>query len=259
MQALYQLSYIPVPRIIPHSRGELQPLRQNRLQFIFRLQTMSENLHRPRMLFIAARRGIGAGALAAACAARVAQGGGQAALADLRNRPHPALTHNASAAPFRLANSGGDLRFAENEISIALADSAEKRPQSAVVIFTYAARDLAAARLVAERLENSGANFACVAAHTPPAFPFLHQLRKRAAAALGETRVIEAPEFAPAKLAADSLAGKPCEDPALAHAVDKLAKIADPRCDEEADSHPRNGVNIGEAVAAVRRELADVV
>ena len=225
---------------------------------------MSESFHRPRMLFIAARRGIGAGALAAACAARVAQNGRPAALADLRNRPHPALARNntpASPAPFRLANAGGDIRFAENEISIALADSAEKQPQSAVVIFTYAARDLAAARVVAARLEESGANFACIAAHTPPAFPFLHQLRKRAAAALGKTRVIEAPEFAPAKLAADSLAGKPCEDPALAQAVDKLAKIADPYSDEEADSHfaPPNGVNIGEAVAAVRRELADVV
>ena len=259
MQALYQLSYIPVPRIIAPLRRELQPPRKNRLQFIFRLRTMSESFHRPRMLFIAARRGIGAGALAAACAARVAQNGRPAALADLRNRPHPALTHNASPAPFRLANAGGDIRFAENEISIALADSAEKQPQSAVVIFTYAARDLAAARVVAARLEESGANFACIAAHTPPAFPFLHQLRKRAAAALGQTRVIEAPEFAPAKLAADSLAGKPCEDPALAQAVDKLAKIADPYGDDESDSHPPNGVNIGEAVAAVRRELADVV
>ena len=224
----------------------------------------------PKMLFIAARRGIGAGALAAACAARVAQGGRKTVLADLRNRPHPSIAqnNNAKAPPFRLPKSGGECEFADNEIAIALADSSDSpdsaKSDIAAIIFTYAECDLAAARLAAERLRKAGANFACVAVHTPSHFPFLPQLRNRAAKALGNARVIEAPAFPPDKLVADSLAGQPCEDPALAHAINKLAKLADPNSSEdEADDSPTpnlpKGVNLGDAVAAVRREMADVV
>ena len=228
-----------------------------------------KNPHLLQMLFIAARRGIGAGALAAACAARVARGGRKTVLADFRSRPHPAIAHqnNPASLSLRLPKSNGDFNFADNEIAIALADSPESaesaKPETAAIIFTYAERDLAAARLAAERLRKAGANFACIAAHTPPQFPFLPQLRNRAAKALGDARVIEAPEFPPDKLAADALAGQPCKDPALAHAINKLAKLADPDADENNDDNPPpnlpEGVNLGAAVAAVREELADVV
>ena len=229
----------------------------------------------PRMIFIAARRGLGAGALAAACAARVARDGGPAALADFRSRPPPVFAQNpnADAAPFRIPKLNGASGFAKNEIAIALADSHSppdspaQAPKAAAVVFTYAARDLAAARLAAERLRETKINFACVAVHTPPHFPFLPALRNRAAKALGDARVIEAPAFFPPQLAADSLAGRPCRDPALAQAVDKLARLAKPDLRDPHDSAAAPGddeaapdaARIGEAVAAVRRELADVV
>ena len=247
------------------------------------------------MVFVAARRGLGAGALAAACAARVARNGEPAALADLRSRPHPVFAQNPRAddAPFRIPKPNGqaalaDADFAKNEIAIALTDSfaqadsrsdpsqpapsqpsdparpdpSESAPsQAAAIVFTYAARDLAAARLAAERFRKNKIRFACVAVHTPPHFPFLPELRTRAAQALGDARVIEAPEFFPPQLAADSLAGQPCHDPALAQAVDKLARLANPDLQDSGGDPAQipGGVDMGQAVAAVRRELADVV
>ena len=270
---------------------------------------MTEKIQQsPRMVFVAARRGLGAGALAAACAARVARDGDPAALADLRSRPHPVFAQNprANAAPFRIPKPNGqaalaEADFAKNEIAIALTDSfaqadsrsdssaqADSRsdssdparpapsqpsdparpdpsgpesPQAAAIVFTYAARDLAAARLAAERFRKNKIRFACVAVHTPPHFPFLPELRTRAAQALGDARVIEAPEFFPPQLAADSLAGQPCRDPALAQAVDKLARLANPDLQDSGGDPAQipGGVDMGQAVAAVRRELADVV
>ena len=260
---------------------------------------MTEKIQQsPRMVFVAARRGLGAGALAAACAARVARDGEPAALADLRSRPHPVFAQNprADAAPFRIPKPNGqaalaEADFAKNEIAIALTDSsapADSRsdssdpsqpapsqpsdparpdpsgpesPKAAAIVFTYAARDLAAARLAAERFRKNKIRFACVAVHTPPHFPFLPELRTRAAQALGDARVIEAPEFFPPQLAADSLAGQPCHDPALAQAVDKLARLANPDLQDSGGDPAQipGGVDMGQAVAAVRRELADVV
>ena len=265
---------------------------------------MTEKIQQsPRMVFVAARRGLGAGALAAACAARVARDGDPAALADLRSRPHPVFAQNprADAAPFRIPKLNGQAAlahadFAKNEIAIALTDSfaqadsrsdpsdpaqpapsdpaqpapsesarpvpSESAPsQAAAIVFTYAARDLAAARLAAERFRKNKIRFACVAVHTPPHFPFLPELRTRAAQALGDARVIEAPEFFPPQLAADSLAGQPCHDPALAQAVDKLARLANPDLQDSGGDPAQipGGVDMGQAVAAVRRELADVV
>ena len=227
----------------------------------------------PCLLFVAARRGIGAGALAAACAARANRAGRKSALADFRSRPHPIVAAAAaeSKPPFRASRPNGGAPFRMGEVSIALGEAADcvgaNKPESAVIVLTYAERDLAAARVAAERLRAAAAPWVCVAVHTPPRFPFMPVLRSRAAKALGDARVIEAPEFSADALAADALAGGPCNDPALAQAIDKLAKLAGVELgvngakngndDEEIASPP--GMDPGAAVAAARRELADVV
>ena len=265
-------------------------------------------------VFVAVRRGIGAGALAAACAARAARDGDKTALADLRDRPHPALAKPESppsgnappsghsgnsgdsadprnSAPFRVATNGGD--FEPDETALALADPSPELARArapVAVVFTYAECDLAAAKLLADKLRDANAPFACVAA-VPPRFPFLQILRTRAANELGNANLLEIPELPPDHLAGE-LAGKPRPDPELAHAIERLAEMFSaenshpphppsvPDSDspvpsnpdvgdenkprpsgDEYDSRPDDSPSpeVSAAVAAARRELADVV
>lgn len=230
------------------------------------------------MLFVSTRRGVGAGALAAACAARASRAGRKAALADLRRVPHPIVAAAAAAErkpPFRATRLEGGALFLIGEVAIALGETKHcagaAKPESAAIVFTYAERDLAAARLAAERLRKAGAPFVCVAAHTPAHFPFLPALRSRAVKALGDARVIEAPVFSAESLTAAALTGDPCRDPALSQAIDKLAILAGVEVEsaESAEGEGKKGEAGGKArpqggdpaaaVAATRRELADVV
>ena len=226
-------------------------------------------------VFVAVRRGIGAGALAAACAARAARDGDKTALADLRDRPHPALAKSDSGnAPFRVATNGGD--FEPDETALALADPSPELARArapVAVVFTYAECDLAAAKLLADKLRDADAPFACVAA-VPPRFPFLQILRTRAANELGNANLLEIPELPPDHLAGE-LAGKPRPDPELDHAIERLAELFShpphpphPPSVPDSDSRPDDSPSPAEdspspevsaAVAAARRELADVV